>query len=143
MGVLNIYDIMLARNVPAYIATRNNVCLKQRHRRQHRGQSLRSMTALLLSRLHLSAIIPAFIVQQRTDHFLGRSPFLHTSHVAWSVCWTHERAVQKQTNPFEMPFVGRADLRTGDQQHLLDGSPDPPCEGALLTKDMCRALRNI
>ena len=28
MGVLNMYDIMLARNVHAYIATKNDVCLK-------------------------------------------------------------------------------------------------------------------
>ena len=39
VGVLNIYDIVLAHNVPAYIPTR---------KWQHRGRSLRSMTARLL-----------------------------------------------------------------------------------------------
>jgi len=45
-SLLNIYDIMLAHIVSAYIATRKWRVLKVTPRWQHRGRSLQSMTAL-------------------------------------------------------------------------------------------------
>ena len=53
-----------------------------------------------------------------------------TDRVAWSVCLSVTAVSPAKTaQPIEMPFGLRA--RVGSRNHVLDGGPDPPWEGAI------------
>jgi len=69
------------------------------------------------------------------------------SHIMWSVslsvcvCWGHGWAVQKTAEPIMMPFGGLIHVSPGN--HVLDGSPDLPREGALLRGTYTSSLRIV
>jgi len=74
------------------------------------------------------------IASQRWDVFETRCTYLDAVccyQPSSVVCWSFTVvSPAKIAEPIEMPLGSRT--RVGPGNHVLDGGPDPPCEGAIL-----------
>jgi len=71
---------------------------------------------------------PPFRPHRSTAHVDAAYCYRPSTVVCWSVCHTCEPS--KMAEPMEVPFGLRTQV--GPWNHVLDGGPDPPWEGAIL-----------